>query len=209
MDAASSYRRSLFVGGIGLLLLAGCGETPEGPPEPPDPLSAAEEARALEAGASAAGALASGLVGQLTQAIEEGGPAGAVAFCAEDAISLTRRLQAEHDDRISVKRTTLRWRNPENAPDAWEERVLRYLEELEARDPEAVPGELTAGGPEGTLRYYRVLRVAPMCLSCHGPVESLDPEVRAILRTHYPDDRATGYEQGELRGVIRVEIPAG
>jgi len=188
------------------VLVVGCG-----PPEaegPPNALDAQDAARAMEMGAPAADALAQGLVGRLQEAMEEGGPAGAVDFCAQEALELTHQIQDDHDPSLEVKRTTLRWRNPANAPDAWEERVLQYLDRLERSDPDAVPTELTAAGPDGSLRYYRVLRTAGMCLQCHGDIPSLPSEVQQIVRERYPDDRATGYREGDLRGVIRVEIPA-
>jgi hypothetical protein len=196
-----------------LLLVAalaggGCGTGTGEAEGPPDPLPEGEAARALELGAPAADALAQGLVGELTRVISEEGAERALAFCSEEAWALTRTIQDDHDDRLELKRATLRWRNSANAPDAWEERVLRYLETLEVRDPEAVPTELTARGPDGALRYYRVLRTAPMCLNCHGDVASLDRGVRQAIRALYPNDRATGYQRDDLRGVIRVEIPA-
>jgi hypothetical protein len=195
-------------GGVLLLLvLAACSRAPEPPAEPPDPLPAAEAARAMELGAPAANALATGLVGRLTRAMEEEGHAGAIAFCAAEAMPLTREIQAGHDPRLEVKRTTLRLRNPDNAPDPWEQRVLLYIEALERLDADSVPPELTARGPDGSLRYYRVLRTMPMCLACHGPADALDPAVQDVLRTHYPGDRATGYDVGEVRGVLRVQIP--
>ncbi len=190
-----------------LLVPVGCGDPPDAPPLAPDPLSPEEAARATAVGAPAAGALAEGLLGRLTQAMDEEGVAGAVTFCAEAAIPLTHEIQDVQEGGVVLKRATLRWRNPDNAPDEWEERVLRYLEALEGFDPELVPSELTARGPGESLRYYRVLRAAPMCLSCHGDEGTLDPEVQAHLQERYPDDRAVGYGAGDLRGVIRVEIP--
>jgi hypothetical protein len=192
-----------------LVSLVGCSGPDEGPPPPPDPLTPDEATVATQSGAPAAGALAEELVGRLNHAIDEEGLVGAVDFCADVAIPLTQQVQDRFDPPLDLKRATLRWRNPENAPDEYEERLLHYLAALEERDPEGVPAELTARGPEGSLRYYRVLRAAPMCLNCHGDVESMDPEVRELLRQRYPDDRATGYEAGELRGVIRVEVPQG
>lgn len=191
------------------LLMAACTEAPEAPPLPPDPLPIEEAERARALGAPAASALAKGLVSRLGQAIEEEGLEGATAFCIEAAIPLTQEIQVAREDGLMLKRATLRWRNPANAPDEWEERVLRYLEAMEDFDPEGIPGELTASGPGGTLRYYRTLRIAPMCLSCHGNEGDMDSGVLGLLREHYPDDRATGYGPGELRGVIRVEVPQG
>jgi hypothetical protein len=178
-------------------------------PAPPDPVPTEVRADVEARGAAAAGALAQGLVGRLTAAIDDRGVAGAVDFCATEAMALTREITQAHDPDLAIKRTTVRWRNPDNAPDPEEARVLRYFESLETAQPGSAPETLTAMGPDGTYRFYRALRTAPMCLRCHGSVAELDPEVREILRERYPDDRAIGYTEGEFRGVIRVQIPAG
>ena len=47
-----------------------------------------------------------------------------------------------------------------------------------------------------------------MCLTCHGPVEAIPPEVRAVLRKRYPSDQATGYSVGDLRGAAWAEVRA-
>jgi hypothetical protein len=194
--------------------LAACSPSPESGAEadlqlPPDPVPAEARADVEARGAAAAGALAQGLVGRLTAAIDDRGVAGAVDFCATEAMALTGEIIRAHDPELRIKRTTTRWRNPENAPDPEEARVLRYLESLETAEPGSAPETLTAMGPDGSYRFYRALRTAPMCLRCHGSVGEMDPEVREILRERYPDDRAIGYTEGEFRGVIRVQIPAG
>lgn len=201
--------RTLSLAGLAALaLVAACSGPPTGEFEHPDLLDAEASARAEALGAPAAGALAQGLVGRLGEAIEADGVAGAVDFCADEALVLTRSIAEEHDPRLDLKRTTLRWRNPENAPDAWEGRMLRYLEAMEGIEPGSAPETVTAQGPDGTLRFYRTLRTAPMCLQCHGTADVIAPDVREILEARYPEDRATGYEAGEFRGLIRVQIPA-
>jgi hypothetical protein len=56
-----------------------------------------------------------------------------------------------------------------------------------------------------------ILRISssddPTCLSCHGPVDTLDPELREALAQRFPDDEATGYQLGELRGAYVAELP--
>jgi hypothetical protein len=199
---------------LALLSLAACSPSPETEAEPdsqasPAPVPAEVRADVEARGAAAAGALAQGLVGRLTAAIDDRGVAGAVDFCATEALALSREIIHAHDPDLQIKRTTTRWRNPENAPDQDEARVLRYLESLETAEPGSAPETLTAMGPDGTYRFYRTLRTAPMCLRCHGSVVEMDPGVREILRERYPDDRAIGYSEGEFRGVIRVQVPAG
>lgn len=188
------------------LLLAGCTEDRVQPTDPPDPLPSEIEEMVLTRGAPAADALAQGLVGRLTAAMDEGGTVHAVEFCAQEAIPLTREIEAGVEGGMELKRTTLQWRNPGNAPDEWERRVLEYLNAQE-RDGDGAAGELAAAGPGGTLRYYRTLRTAPLCLQCHGDEASMDPAVLQAIDQGYPEDRARGYEEGEFRGVIRVQLP--
>ena len=44
---------------------------------------------------------------------------------------------------------------------------------------------------------------------CHGPREEISEEVIAKLDEYYPEDAATGFAEGDLRGWIWVEAPAG
>lgn len=186
-------------------LLFAC--SPSGTDGPPDALEPDEAARAVEVGAPAADALMQGLVSELRQSMDQDGVASAVAFCSVEALDITEQIQDEHDAGLDLKRTTLRWRNALNAPDPWEERMLQYLDRLERTRPDSVPTQITGQGPDGTLRYYRVLRTATMCLHCHGPIPAMASDVRQTIRERYPDDRATGYAEGDLRGLIRVQIP--
>ena len=56
------------------------------------------------------------------------------------------------------------------------------------------------------LRYFRPLIVAPLCITCHGPKENIPQEVGTILAERYPEDRATGFLVGDVRGAITVKI---
>ena len=52
------------------------------------------------------------------------------------------------------------------------------------------------------LRYMKAVPTEGACLACHGT--QLSEDVRAGLKEMYPDDRATGYNIGEVRGAIVV-----
>ena len=70
----------------------------------------------------------------------------------------------------------------------------------------------TQGGiraPDGSyqLQYLRPLLVQRACLACHGDPATFSPEVRAVLARRYPQDRATGYAVGDLRGAVSVRVP--
>jgi hypothetical protein len=48
-----------------------------------------------------------------------------------------------------------------------------------------------------------------MCLNCHGePDKDIKPENLALIRRLYPQDQATGFQLGELRGAWRIDFPA-
>ena len=184
----------------GILAASGCGEKlPEVTPE--------EGTRVVQVAEPAAGELMRTLVGRLTAAVEEGGAAHAVDFCALDAIPLTRLVEAGLEGDLGLKRTSFRYRNESNAPDEAEELALRYFEEQILAQGKAPPHYVQRVSEE-ELRYYKPLFVADFCLQCHGDPGTMDPQVRAKLEATYPGDLATGYKAGDFRGVVRVSVPA-
>lgn len=49
----------------------------------------------------------------------------------------------------------------------------------------------------------------PLCLQCHGaPGKDITAETLAAIQKLYPDDKATGFQPGDLRGLWRVTFPA-
>jgi hypothetical protein len=58
----------------------------------------------------------------------------------------------------------------------------------------------------GEYRYMQAQAVEGVCLLCHGT--DIAPDVRAALRARYPNDSATGYAMGELRGAISLRKAA-
>jgi hypothetical protein len=164
-------------------------------------------ARAVERGDSAVNVLVESLVGELQAALAAGGPPGAIDFCASRAQEITAEAAARMGPGWEFKRATLRPRNPVNEPDALELEALEFFHAAEVADQD-IPTSYVQRTPDGDYRYYRPLMVVPMCVACHGPADRLHPDVQAILLERYPDDQATGYEPGDLRGVVRATIPA-
>ena len=151
----------------------------------------AAEARAAEAAQDLVGTL----LPELQGAMESGGVAAAIGVCAERAQELTAEVQGRHEG-VRIRRTALLVRNPVNQPDAYER---EWMESVETPAAEArVVGD--------ELRYLQPLVMGELCLKCHGPVEGIDPGVRAVLAERYPDDEAVGFALGELRGVVSVRV---
>jgi hypothetical protein len=60
---------------------------------------------------------------------------------------------------------------------------------------------------EDSVGVLRPIAQRPLCATCHGPAEGIDPAVRSLLRERYPADRAVGFRDGEIRGWFWVEVP--
>ena len=98
-----------------------------------------------------------------------------------------------------MKQTSLEYRNPENAPDEFEVRMLKQFKTT--RDKEPTWREDFDKEGNKTIRYILPLYIKEECLPCHGKPE-YEGEVDI---TGYKKE---GYEAGELRGAISIAAPA-
>lgn len=169
-----------------------------------DPV-AADEAPSPEAvaevtarGEAAARVLIERLGAQLKGAMESGGPVAAITVCQQVAIPLTASAGAEFEG-VTVKRTTLKPRNPANAPDDKDRAVLEAMAAQSPPQP-AIRWE------DGVAHFYRPLMIQEVCLKCHGDPATFPEELTEALASAYPADAATGYALGDLRGAIRVTV---
>ena len=203
----------MLAAGSFALTLVGCGapdpasRTDEGDPAMGVEVTDATKDRVREIGEEAALALAGELFGRLSAELEAQGPVGAVAYCSAEALPATGRVAAALEDGLDIKRTSMKYRNPANAPDDLELGILKYFQGEYALEVEP-PAYVIQKANEREYRYYKPLVVVPPCLACHGNPDDMSEELRATLAESYPDDLATGYEAGDFRGVIRVSIPA-
>jgi len=159
----------------------------------------------LERSRAAAGDLLTTLKATLTTHLKQGGPGAALAVCADTAQVLTESIAARHG--VTMRRVSRRWRNPLDAPDEYESRVLEEFQQSLQNGTLSDTTEHVAVSTDGrhrVFRYLRPIRIQKPCLSCHG--EDLAPGVGAALRQYYPEDRATGYREGELRGAVSVQF---
>ena len=104
-----------------------------------------------------------------------------------------------------LKQTSLKVRNPSNAPDEWERKVLKLFGS--SSYPKDVGfGEMLGINGKKIYRYMKPIYVSMACLQCHGEREKIRPEIMKFLEKRYPYDEAFGYKQGELRGGISLVI---
>jgi hypothetical protein len=133
--------------------------------------------------------------------IEEGGISEAVRFCNHSALPITSEISAQQG--AEIKRTSLKIRNPENRPSEEEVLVLNHFEDMLNKGEAIEP--LVSLDKEGRPHYYAPIRVQKKCLMCHGEMnKELSVTVDSIIKSSYPKDLATGYREGDLRGMWSV-----
>ncbi|MDZ4254356.1 MAG: DUF3365 domain-containing protein [Sulfuritalea sp.] len=142
------------------------------------------------------------LVVALQDEIKKSGPEGAIPVCKDMAPKMAGEISQQTGWKI--KRVSLKARNDARAiPDAWEKAALEDFDKRAAAGES--PAKLEKGEKIGNeYRFVKALPVQSLCLNCHGPDDKLNPAVKAALGQHYPNDKATGYAESQIRGVISV-----
>lgn len=165
--------------------------------EEPDPAEVAEARAAVKE-------LGQGLKAQLMAAIKADGPISAIGVCQTVAPTLAGQSSKAHG--LKVGRTALRVRNPENSPDPFERKVMEdFVTQITAgADPAKLEyAEVVMEGDAPVFRYMKAIPMAAQpCLTCHG--SDLDPALKTEIENLYPEDQATGFKPGELRGAFTV-----
>ena len=166
------------------------------------PLAHANDEALLAEARKVATTLPPKLVAALQDEIARTGPEGAIPVCKDMAPRMAGELSQQTGWKI--KRVSLKPRNDARAiPDAWEKAALEDFDKRAAAGEP--PAKLEKGERVGTeYRFVKALPVQPLCLGCHGPADQISPAVKAALGQHYANDRATGYAEGQIRGVISV-----
>ncbi len=135
------------------------------------------------------------LVGNLTKQISENGAKKALEFCNVNAIPLTQKLEAENG--VMVKRVSDKNRNPDNTANETELKIIEQFKTQLAKNE-----ELKATMENGV--FYAPITTNAMCLQCHGSEKEMKPEVLAKIKSFYPNDKALGYKENELRGLMVI-----
>ena len=158
------------------------------------PVSESDMARAARALQPLKRELRSALLG----ALEEGGAERAIEVCQLRAPEIAR-LTSTGGARLG--RTSHRLRNPENAPEPW---MSEFLAEYLANPDDDAPRAVRLAS--GEIGYVEPIHMKGLCMRCHG--DRIDPGVKERLDALYPEDEATGFKKGELRGMFWVKLPA-
>jgi len=148
------------------------------------------------------------LKGKLLSALADSGVAGAITVCRDEASEIATKHS--QPGVYSIRRVSDRNRNPQNAADSEALAIMAQYADTILRHSDYVKF-WRSDGEHKLFVYYQPIYTDQLCLKCHGAVDSMSAEVREALRVNYPDDKATGYEVGNLRGlfVVRIVCPEG
>jgi hypothetical protein len=159
----------------------------------------AEIEQAKKATAAFGGALKS----ELVKAMQSGGAIGAIDVCHTRADEIAETLSKETG--MNVSRISAKNRNPGNAANGEQLKVLQSFDERSksGEAPASLSWTETIENENGAeFRFMKAIPTAGLCLQCHGT--AIDPEVSDRLNELYPNDKATGYSEGDIRGAFLV-----
>lgn len=183
------------------LLLAGCASDAE-PESDAIAAASADLEAAREASQPLAQAFATALQAELASAMQSGGPQAAIAVCHDQAPAIA----AEHSQASGamIERVSHKNRNPAGVVSA---ALAAPYAELQTQ-PVVDGNPATRVWQDGAQVHF--LAAIPMraepCGVCHG--SAVDPALSDQIAELYPQDLATGFEPGELRGALHVSWPA-
>ncbi len=101
----------------------------------------------------------------------------AMGFCTAKANEITENINKKLPAHAKVRRTSLKVRNENNI-------------------------KVVQNGD--TTRVYKPLVAKAVCLKCHGT--NISAEISKAIEISYPHDKAVGFKEGDLRGVVVAEI---
>ena len=139
---------------------------------------------------------------QLKGAMKSGGVQKAVSYCNVKAIPMIDSLSRVHN--ALIKRTTLKTRNALDAPDELETKLLKSYQKAK-KNGETLKPKLTEDAPY--ILFTAPIVINPLCLKCHGTIgtEIAESDYKTIAEL-YPNDKATAYKIGELRGMWSIRF---
>lgn len=180
-----------------LLLTSGCFRAAESWTVVEEDSLSEAEGRQFAAAAAARDALMESLFERLVASRQESGPAAAITVCKDVAPNLASEVGKARG--VVIGRTSFRLRNPRNEAPAW----ARPFVDEQHNAPVVLRND-----SDGSIATLFPIQLKAECLQCHGPRDAIQPDVLEALRKAYPQDNATGFQEGELRGWFHVRVPA-
>ena len=166
----------------------------------PVPASSASDIASAKA---AIKTLAGALQKELKASMQSGGPVAAIEVCNTRALHISHSVSTETGMRVG--RVSVKNRNPLNAANDWQTVVLESFEAQKAAGAgvQSLSWTETVATDNGNeFRFMKAIPTSGICLACHGV--TLAPGIGDKLAELYPEDKATGFNEGDIRGAFVV-----
>ncbi|MFC2176450.1 DUF3365 domain-containing protein [Bacteroidota bacterium] len=192
---------------LGAILLAGfgfqcCQDKPVRVDKNVQYVTGADEVTYLRLGTQITDSVGARLKANLVKAIQESGPIEAVKFCNARAMRITNSYSRRYN--TDVKRVSDRNRNESNSLNEIQTKVFSdYKEAL--KNGETLSAKI-AIDKEGRKNFFAPIVTGGVCLTCHGAAADMQPELMSVIDSLYPNDKAKGYAENELRGIWSVKF---
>lgn len=160
-----------------------------------------EKQQYTEQGKEIAQATFKELSSNLMVQMKAGGPAQAIPFCNVQAVPIAEELSKKYN--VVIKRTSNKLRSCENEPSERELEIMDQYEQLISENKELKP--IVEIDKDQKKHFYAPIKIKANCLVCHGKVnETMTVKTDSIIKSLYQFDIATGYNDGDLRGVWSI-----
>ena len=142
--------------------------------------------------------LAQNLKKTLVNAIKTRGLVGAVEQCNIEAPIISQNISTKN---LKVSRIAIKNRNLKNKANFEQEEVLKFFEQEISlgKSPKNLFKVLET---KDSIQYLKPIVTGNVCLACHG--SNVSGDLKAKIKKLYPNDLATGFEEGSLRGAFLV-----
>ena len=137
---------------------------------------------------------------KLMAAMRAEGPVHAIGVCNVEAPLIAEQLSVA--EQVVVGRTAIRYRNPANAPSTEQAEVMAQFAAQLRADPTQIPETLLTLD-NGEQHYLRAIVMQPQCSVCHGA--NIAQPVADAIAAKYPNDQATDFAVGDLRGAFLIK----
>jgi hypothetical protein len=189
-----------LIAATSLLALAACTA------EPQAPVPKLDEPAVIAASLPVAQGFQAELQAQLKAAIAAGGPKDGVSVCQQAAPAIAQ-AQSEASG-AAVSRIAEKHRNPAGGVPADLAKAYAALKAAPLVDGK--PNRQIVRTGSGAEARVHFLSAIPMqeqpCAVCHGT--NIDPALKAHIEELYPEDLATGFKPGDLRGALLISWDA-
>ena len=142
----------------------------------------------------------------LKTAMKSGGPIQALEQCNIQAGPIAKENALSSG--WGIGRTSLKVRNESNTADEWETKTLRQFEQRKAAGENLKTmeyAEMVKVDDKVFYRYMKPIPTAGLCVTCHGGEISQD--ITNKVKSLYPNDQATGFKVGDIRGAFTLQKP--